>query len=279
MQVIRTVAAMQDLRKTLPEESIGFVPTMGYLHAGHASLVARARLENACTVVSIFVNPTQFGPNEDFANYPRDEERDLELLATNNVDFVFMPSALDIYGAEKNTAVVHLHTVADTLEGAKRPGHFDGVCTVVAKLFNIVRPKQAYFGQKDAQQLAVIKKMVRDLNFAVKIIPCPTRRDPDGLAMSSRNVYLSPSDRATALLISRGLGAAKALWQEGQRDSALLVDRVRQEMAHGNFAGIDYVELVNGEDFTKMTEALPGAIIVVAAKVGQTRLIDNMVLE
>jgi len=257
---------------------IGFVPTMGYLHTGHLSLADRARAENKLTVVSLFVNPTQFGPKEDFAKYPRDEERDFEMLERSRVDIVFAPSAEDIYGSGKNQAIVHLPGITEVLEGSIRPGHFDGVCTIVAKLFNLVRPRRAYFGQKDAQQLAVIKKMVRELNIAVEVVPCPTVRDSDGLALSSRNIYLDAKARATALGISRGLFAAEKMWKNGTVHGETLCAAVRNEMAKGNFANIDYVELVDGETFESMPEAVPGAIIVVAAKVGTTRLIDNILL-
>lgn len=263
----------------MPEADIGFVPTMGYLHTGHLSLADRARAENKLTVVSLFVNPTQFGPKEDFTKYPRDEERDLALLERARVDLVFIPTAEDIYGSRKDQALVHLPGITEVLEGSIRPGHFDGVCTIVAKLFNLVRPRRAYFGQKDAQQLAVIKKMVRDLNFAVEIVPCPTIRDSDGLALSSRNVYLDATARTTALGISRGLFAAEKLWQAGVAASEALCGEVRSAMAQGNFSHIDYVEVVDGETFDRLPEAKPGAIIVVAAKVGTTRLIDNICLK
>jgi len=279
MQVVTTIAEMIALRHSLLGQTIGFVPTMGYLHDGHLSLVDRAKALNDCTVVSIFVNPTQFGPHEDLAKYPRDLSRDLLLLTAREVDYVFIPEVRDMYPGGTMDTTVQVCGVTEMLEGALRPGHFAGVATIVFKLFNIVRPTQAYFGRKDAQQLAVIVKMVQDLNFATTVVPCPTLREPDGLAMSSRNVYLSAADRQTALYISRGLRAAHAAWQEGLRDRDNLLKIVREEMAQGDFAAIDYIELVDGESFATERQARLGSLIVVAAKVGPTRLIDNILLD
>jgi len=279
MQVVKTIAEMRTARYALQEKTIGFVPTMGYLHDGHLSLVDRAKAENDCIVVSIFVNPTQFGPNEDLAKYPRDISRDLMLLTERKVDYVFVPEVLDMYPGGRMETTVQVSTVTDILEGALRPGHFAGVATIVAKLFHVIKPTRAYFGRKDAQQLAVINKMVQGLNFATAVVPCPTLREPDGLAMSSRNVYLSAAERQTALFISRGLHAAHALWQSGISDGETLLQVVRQEMAQGDFAAIDYIELVDSETFATERQARLGSLIVVAAKVGPTRLIDNIMLD
>jgi len=279
MQVLRTISEMRATRHALEGQNIGFVPTMGYLHDGHLSLVNAANAANDITVVSIFVNPTQFGPQEDLAKYPRDISRDLTLLAAQDVDYVFIPTAEEMYPGGKTDTTIEVSHVTATLEGAMRPGHFAGVTTIVAKLFHVVKPTRAYFGRKDAQQLAVINKMVRDLNFDIKIVPCPTRREPDGLALSSRNVFLTTSERQTALLISRGLRAARALWQSGKSDGDILIQAVRQVMAQGNFAAIDYIALVDSESFASEKEARLGSLIVVAAKVGSTRLIDNILLD
>jgi len=280
MHIIRTISEMLSTRRALEEgQTIGFVPTMGYLHEGHLSLVDRARKENGCVVVSIFVNPTQFGPSEDLAKYPRDIRRDLMLLNDRKVDYVFLPEAQDMYPGGKMETTVQVSTVTEMLEGELRPGHFAGVATIVAKLFHLVKPTHAYFGRKDAQQLTVINKMVQDLNFETTVVPCPTLREPDGLAMSSRNVYLSASERQTALFISRGLHAAHALWQSGTSDGESLLQVVRQEMAQGDFAAIDYIELVDSETFATERQARLGSLIVVAAKVGPTRLIDNIRLD
>jgi len=279
MHIIRTISEMLSTRRALAGQTIGFVPTMGYLHEGHLSLVDRARNENDCVVVSIFVNPTQFGPSEDLAKYPRDIRRDLMLLNDRKVDYVFLPEAQDMYPGGKMETTVQVSMVTEMLEGELRPGHFAGVATIVAKLFHLVKPTHAYFGRKDAQQLTVINKMVQDLNFETTVVPCPTLREPDGLAMSSRNVYLSASERQTALFISRGLHAAHALWQRSISDRDTLLQTVRQEMAQGDFAAIDYIELVDSATFATETQARVGSLIVVAAKVGPTRLIDNIWLD
>jgi pantoate--beta-alanine ligase len=229
--------------------------------------------------VSIFVNPTQFGPREDFSQYPRDLNRDLQLLEPTGLAYVFSPEPSDMYPDGQAGTEVVVHGVPARLEGEWRPGHFTGVATVVAKLFNIIRPARAYFGLKDAQQLAVIKKMVLDLNLDLEVIGCPTIRDADGLAMSSRNVYLSPMERETGLCLSRGLFAARALWETGERRAEVLRNRVIQEMNKGAFSGIDYVDVVDPLTFEPVLVVETPAIIAVAARVGTTRLIDNISLQ
>ncbi|MBT9176694.1 MAG: Pantothenate synthetase [Firmicutes bacterium] len=279
MKVVTTIAEMQHVRSTFGADTLGFVPTMGYLHAGHLSLVRYSVAENMRSVVSIFVNPTQFGPGEDLARYPRDLERDLALLSPLGLDCVFVPAVNEMYpSAPGPSTVVTVHGPTECLEGSMRPGHFAGVATVVAKLFNIIRPTRAYFGQKDAQQVAVITKMVDDLNFPLRVVVCPTVREADGLAMSSRNVFLTPTDRETAKLISCGLFAAAALWQAGERKAAVLEAAVHESLRQGSFIAIDYVAVVDPLTFDPYTSGSSAALIAVAARVGATRLIDNILL-
>ncbi len=259
-------------------ELIGFVPTMGYLHEGHLELVRRARAENQTVVVSIFVNPTQFGPSEDFATYPRDPERDLAMLEKERTDIVFMPDTEEMY-PEGFSSWVEVERVTERLEGAFRPGHFRGVATVVAKLFNIVEPTKAYFGQKDAQQLLVIKKMVADLNMNLEIVAVPTVREPDGLAMSSRNIYLNPEERRAALVLWKALGLAKGLWERGERDAG----RIRGEMIalinSEPLAKIDYVSIADPDTLLELDRIDRPALVSMAVRIGRTRLIDNITLE
>jgi pantoate--beta-alanine ligase len=226
MKVIKTISEMQEYRKSLPEP-VGFVPTMGYLHEGHISLIRRAKEENTSVVVSIFVNPAQFGPNEDFEKYPRDLDGDTELLQEEGVDAIFAPEAKEMYPADFNSWV-EVIGVTQKLEGDCRPGHFRGVTTVVNKLFNIVKPAKAYFGQKDAQQAVVINKMVKDLNMNLEVVTCPIIREPDGLAMSSRNVYLRTEDRKSATVLYRSLMLAKDLYERGERNA----ENIRKEMVN-----------------------------------------------
>ena len=277
MRVIETVEEMRQLRLKLVEP-LGFVPTMGYLHEGHLSLVRQARVENPSLVVSIFVNPTQFGPQEDFRQYPRDTKRDLALLEREKTDIVFMPSATEMYPPQFSSWV-EVSRVSERLEGASRPGHFRGVTTVVAKLFNIVQPSRAYFGQKDAQQLVAIKKMVADLNMNVGIVALPTVREPDGLAMSSRNTYLGLEERQAALVLYKALCLAQGLWLQGERNAG----RVRQEMTklieEEPLAKIDYVSVAITETLNELGIIEPPALVSLAVGIGGTRLIDNIVLE
>ena len=252
---------------------------MGALHAGHISLVEAARAECATVAASIFVNPTQFGPNEDFERYPRDETRDIGLLEAAGVDLVLLPAVEDIYPPGDATRV-HVSGLTDVLEGARRPGHFDGVTTVVARLFNIVQPDRAYFGRKDAQQLAVITRMARDLHFPVTIVPRPTMREADGLAMSSRNVYLSPEQRAQAVALSAGLRAAEAAFAAGERDAECLRRLARAPIEAAPLAEIDYVSLADASTLTELDGTVAGpALLSMAVRFGATRLIDNTTLE
>jgi len=248
---------------------IGLVPTMGALHAGHMSLVARARAENAKVVVSIFINPLQFGPKEDLARYPRTPEQDVELLREAGVDAIYTPSVETMYPRGASTRVV-VSGVAEPLEGAARPGHFEGVTTVVAKLFEATEPDRAYFGQKDAQQVAVVKRMAADLDMGVEIRVCPTVREPDGLALSSRNAYLDPNQRRAATSLSRALRAAADAYQVGERDPARLRDRLHEALTAEPLAEVEYAELVDPDTFRA-----PGMLAVIAARIGRTRLIDN----
>lgn len=277
MKVVETIDDMRRLRRRLAEP-VGFVPTMGYLHEGHISLVRQARAESKSVVVSIFVNPAQFGPGEDLNSYPRDTKRDLALLEKEGADVVFVPSAAEMY-PEGFDSWVEVGKVAERLEGACRPGHFRGVATVVAKLFNIVQPTKAYFGQKDAQQAVVIKKMVADLDMNLEIVALPTVREPDGLAMSSRNTYLNPEERKAALVLYQALTLAQKLWSQGEKDA----ERIRQEMRvliqKQPLARIDYVSVAHAETLDELDRVELPALVSLAVKIGKTRLIDNVVLE
>ncbi|MCL0073855.1 pantoate--beta-alanine ligase [Dehalococcoidia bacterium] len=277
MKVARTIPAMKEIRGELPE-SVGFVPTMGYLHEGHLSLVRRARGENRSVAVSIFVNPTQFGPQEDFETYPRDAERDLTLLRREGIDVVFLPEAEEMYPADFNSWIV-VEGITEMLEGASRPGHFRGVATIVAKLLNIVQPNRAYFGRKDAQQALVIKKMVADLNMNPRIIVAPTVREPDGLAVSSRNVRLDPEERQAALVLWKSLSLAQQLRSGGEKSA----DRIRRQMIaliEGEpRALIDYVSIADPESLRELDEIDRPALVSLAVWIGKTRLIDNVILD
>ncbi|TET87591.1 MAG: pantoate--beta-alanine ligase [Dehalococcoidia bacterium] len=276
MKVLSTIAEFKESRQKI-KNSVGLVPTIGYLHEGHLTLVLRAREENKTAVVSIFVNPTQFGPRDDFARYPRDPERDLAVLEKEKVDLVFMPSVEEMY-PEGFCSWVEVEKVTEKLEGAVRPGHFRGVTTVVAKLFNIVQPARAYFGQKDAQQAVVIRRMVADLNMNLDIIVVPTQREPDGLAMSSRNIYLSPEERQAALVLWKSLNLAQQLWSQGERKA----ERMRQQMTaliqKEPLAKIDYVSIAEPETLEEIVEIDRTALVSLAVRIGRTRLIDNITL-
>ena len=276
MRVLATIPEFKQARQEVIT-SVGFVPTMGYLHEGHLVLARRAKAENGIVAVSIFVNPTQFGPTEDFARYPRDPDRDLSLLEKEGVDWVFMPSVEDMY-PKGSSSWVDVEKVTDRLEGAVRPGHFRGVATVVAKLFNIVQPTRAYFGQKDAQQVVVIKKMVADLNMNLEVVVVPTVREPDGLAMSSRNIYLNPQERQAALVLWKSLNLARQLWSKGERKA----ERVRQQMAtlieKEPLARIEYISIAHPETLEELTEIDQPALVSLAVRLGKTRLIDNVTL-
>ena len=277
MLVARTVAELRAARHEAPGP-VGFVPTMGYLHQGHISLVDAARAECATVIASIFVNPTQFGPGEDFARYPRNEERDLEMLQAAGVDAVLLPPVEEMY-PDGDTTRVHVDALADVLEGARRPGHFVGVATVVSKLFHIVQPDRAYFGRKDAQQLAVIRRMTRDLLLPIEVVGCPIIREADGLACSSRNVYLSPDQRAQAVALSTGLRAAEAAFADGVRDAQALRRIVRERIDAQPLAAIDYVSLADASTLRELAGAIEApALLSLAVAFGVTHLLDNTTL-
>jgi pantoate--beta-alanine ligase len=276
MKVVETIADMKKVRRELLEP-VGFVPTMGYLHEGHLTLVKHAKAENASAVVSIFVNPTQFGPSEDFGKYPRDPQRDLAMLEAIDTDVVFMPSAAEMYPPRFNSWVT-VEKVTERLEGAVRPGHFRGVATVVNKLFNIVEPAKAYFGQKDAQQCVVVKKMVADLNMPLEIVIVPTVREPDGLAMSSRNVYLSPEQRKAAVVLSQSLKLAEKMYKEGERDAEKLRRAMRALIEKEPLGEIEYISIADGETLEELDEVRSPAVISLVVRFGKTRLLDNVVV-
>lgn len=276
MQVVRTIAEIRELRRTL-SGSIGFVPTMGYLHEGHLALVKRARAENSSVVVSIFVNPAQFAPSEDFGTYPRDLHRDLQLLEEKETDIVFVPSEEEMYAPGFSTWV-DVEKVTERLEGASRPGHFRGVATVVAKLFNIVQPSKAYFGQKDAQQAVVIRRMVTDLNMDLEIVVVPTVRESDGLAMSSRNTYLTPEERQAATVLFRALSLARQLWQGGEKDAEKIRQQITVLIQREPLAKIDYVSIADADTLEELKVIDRPALASLAIRIGKARLIDNMPL-
>lgn len=277
MKVITSLRELWEERKKLAEP-VGFVPTMGYLHEGHLSLVRRAREECASVVVSIFVNPTQFGPNEDLARYPRDLERDLRLLAPLQVDVVWTPTVEEMYPSGYQTWVT-VEELTKPLEGAMRPGHFRGVTTVVSKLFNAVQPQRAYFGQKDAQQAAVIRQMTRDLSYPIEIVVCPTVREADGLAMSSRNTYLSPTERQAATVLYRALTAAQSAYQAGERNAERLRAIMLEVLESEPLAQVQYVSCADYDTLQELDEVRGKALLSMAVFIGKTRLIDNVVLE
>jgi pantoate--beta-alanine ligase len=278
MQILQTVREFRAARRALTG-SLGFVPTMGYLHEGHIALVEQARRENDHIAVSIFVNPTQFGPNEDFSRYPRDPDRDTAMLERAGVDLLFMPSVEEIYPTGAQT-FVEVTGVSQGLEGERRPGHFRGVATVVAKLFNIVQPDDAYFGQKDAQQVAVIRQMAQDLLFPVEVVVVPTQRAPDGLALSSRNVYLSPEQRAAASVLYKALTAAKARYAQGERNGAALRAAMLDVLNGEPLAQVDYVSAADARTLHELEGASDHPILLsMAVRFGSTRLIDNITLK
>lgn len=277
MEIIATIAAFRHARARFGQ--LGFVPTMGYLHEGHLTLARRAKAECAATAFSIFVNPSQFGPHEDFARYPRDLDRDLRLLQQEGVDLVFVPSVAEIYPPGYGT-VVDVQGVTEMLEGAKRPGHFQGVATVVCKLLNIVQPQRAYFGQKDAQQTVVVRTMARDLNIPTEIVVVPTAREADGLAMSSRNVYLSPDERRAAAALYRALTAAQVRYTAGEREGAALRQTMRDVLDAEPLTHTEYVSVADPETLHELDQIGPeGTLLSLAVRIGATRLIDNLILE
>jgi pantoate--beta-alanine ligase len=275
MEVIKTIAGIREIRCTL-KGTVGLVPTMGYLHEGHVSLVKQAKAENDFTAVSIFVNPTQFGPKEDFKTYPRDIERDLAMLKPHT-DIVFIPSDIEMYPDGYNTWV-EVQEITDVLEGVVRPGHFKGVTTVVNKLFNIILPDKAYFGQKDAQQVAVIKKMVKDLDMPLEIIVCKTIREPDDLAMSSRNTYLTPEMRKNAPVLYKSLQKAQEMYRNGEHDAGKIKQAMTEIINAQPIGIIDYISLADNETLKEVSKIERPVLISMAVKFGKTRLIDNIVL-
>lgn len=280
MEIITTVEAMkaQVAAWKAAGLTVGLVPTMGALHAGHESLMDAARAACDKVVASVFVNPIQFGPDEDFDAYPRDIERDAAIAAAHGVDAVFHPSVEEMYGPAHNTYVV-METLTDALCGASRPGHFRGVCTVVTKLFNIVQPDRAFFGQKDAQQLAIIKRMVADLNMNVRVVGCPIVREEDGLAKSSRNAYLSPAEREAALVLSRAIRAGEEAVAAGERDAAAVKALMGGIIEAEPLARIDYIEVVDGATMQPTERIGETTLVAMAVYIGRTRLIDNFLYE
>jgi len=272
---MRMVHTIKETREQIREwkskgYSIGFVPTMGYLHEGHVSLIERAKKDNDRVVISIFVNPIQFGPNEDLASYPRDIERDFKICEAAGGDLIFNPSAEEMYFDDFAT-FVDVSNLTEGLCGEKRPGHFKGVCTVVSKLFNIVMPRRAYFGEKDAQQLAVIKRMVRDLNMDLEIVPCPIIREEDGLAKSSRNTYLSSEERKAALVLSRALNLAKESLSQGQRSGEKIKALIIEEISKEPLARIDYIEVVDSLSLQRASVVEKDILVAIAVFIGKTR--------
>jgi pantoate--beta-alanine ligase len=276
MKIVTTLPELRAARRTMPGP-VGFVPTMGFLHAGHISLVQAAKAACASVAASIFVNPTQFGPSEDLAKYPRDLPRDLSLLEAAGVELVWTPTVEVMYPGGFQTWVA-VEELTRPLEGGVRPGHFRGVTTVVAKLFNAVAPDRAYFGQKDAQQAAVIRRMTRDLDFAIEIIVCPTLREPDGLAMSSRNVYLNPAERQAATVLFSALVKAKAAYDSGEKSAESLRSLVRETVAAEPLAKLQYVSCADYDTLEELETVRGKALLSMAVYVGKTRLIDNFVI-
>ena len=280
MEVIHTVEWMKQVARQARTEArlLGFVPTMGALHAGHLSLIEAARRDASPVVVSIFVNPKQFGPNEDFAKYPRDPEGDRQMLEAAGVDILFAPSVEEMYPAGFRTSV-NVEGLGDRLEGQIRPGHFRGVATVVLKLLEIVAPRFAYFGRKDAQQARIIRQMAVDLALDSEIVVCPIVREPDGLALSSRNRYLSAAERKAATVLYRALSQARHAIEDGERDAARIAAAMRRELAGEPLAAADYVEIVDADSFEPVARLTRSCLVLLAVRFGATRLIDNMQVE
>jgi pantoate--beta-alanine ligase len=280
MKVVKTPEQTRETLKGLKGDSsvvVGMVPTMGFLHEGHLSLVKKCKADCDVCVVSIFVNPIQFGPSEDYEDYPRDMEKDKSLLENAGVDLLFSPSVEDMY-AEDASTVVRETKLSGVLCGASRPGHFEGVCTVVLKLYNIATPDRMYFGEKDFQQLVVIRRMMRDLNVPVEVVGCPVVRDPDGLAISSRNVYLKPEEKKEALSINKALSKAERRFREGELDAMVLEEIVRSRLLQTSLVVPEYVEVRDTESLERVRQITKPSVIAVAADVGKARLIDNRVL-
>lgn len=280
MNIVKTISEVRNEVKNWRKHglSVGLVPTMGYLHEGHKSLIDRACKENDKVVVSVFVNPTQFGPGEDLATYPRDIQRDAALCEDAGAALIFNPEPEEMYFDDFHTYVT-MESLSDELCGKTRPIHFRGVCTVVSKLFHIVAPDRAYFGQKDAQQLAIIKRMVRDLNFDIEIVGCPIVRESDGLAKSSRNTYLNPEERKAALVLSKAVGLGQELIQKGERNADVIVEKMKQLIEEEPLAKIDYVQAVDAISIQPVAEIKGTVLVAMAVYIGKTRLIDNFIYE
>lgn len=280
MNISGSISEVRQIVKEWRKEglTVGFVPTMGYLHEGHKSLIDKAVKENDRVVVSVFVNPIQFGPTEDLASYPRDLERDAKLCEEAGANLIFHPEKEEMY-FDDFSSFVEVQGVSKGLCGKSRPIHFRGVCTVVTKLFNIVKPDRAYFGQKDAQQLAVVKRMVRDLNMDIEIIGCPIIREEDGLAKSSRNTYLSPEERKVAVILSKSLKLGKEAIEKGERDSKKIIDIITNNINTEKLAKIDYVEIVDPLSIENIDKIENSALVAMAVYIGKTRLIDNFIYE
>jgi len=276
MNIVHTIKDVKEIIKKWKDEnlSIGYVPTMGYLHEGHASLIKKAREENDKVVVSIFVNPIQFGPKEDYSTYPRDLTNDSSLCDEFGADLIFNPEASEMY-PNKIYSHVNVDTLTENLCGEKRPGHFQGVCTVLTKFFNIIAPTRAYFGEKDAQQLAVVKKMVQDLNFPIEIIGCPIIRESDGLAKSSRNAYLNIKERKSALVLNKSLKEALNALDSGETKSNTIKNIIVSRLNKEPLAKIDYVSIVDSDNLHPVEEIKSSILVAIAVYIGKTRLIDN----
>ena len=279
MQVLKTVQEVREVVNAWKKEglSVGFVPTMGYLHEGHQSLIKKSSEQNDRTVVSVFVHPIQFGPNEDLETYPRDLNRDKKAVEDAGGDIIFNPEPSEMY-PKHFTSIIDTTETTELLCGAVRPVHFRGVCTVVGKLFNIVQPDRAYFGQKDAQQLATIRRFTRDLNFPIEIVSCPIIREDDGLAKSSRNTYLSPEERQAALILSKSLEKGKEAINQGERNAQNIIDIIKKNLTTEPLARIDYVEVVDFENIQRIKEISGKTLVAIAVYIGKTRLIDNFII-
>lgn len=279
MQVVKTIREVREIVKAWHREglSVGLVPTMGYLHEGHQSLIAKSVVQNDRTVVSVFVNPIQFGPTEDLEAYPRDLERDIQKVTEAGGDLIFNPEPSEMY-PDHFTSFVDTTETTELLCGARRPIHFRGVCTVVSKLFNIVNPERAYFGQKDAQQLATIRRFVRDLDFDIEIVACPIVREADGLAKSSRNTYLSTEERQAALILSKSLAKGREAIEAGELSASKIIDIIEQNLHTEPLARVDYVEVVDFENIQRVETIGRETLIAIAVFIGKTRLIDNIII-
>lgn len=279
MKVVKTIKEIRDIVAEWKKEglSIGLVPTMGYLHEGHESLIVKSVSQNDRTVVSVFVNPIQFGPTEDLEAYPRDLERDMALVERAGGDLIFNPEPCEMYPSHF-TSFIDTTETTELLCGAVRPIHFRGVCTVVGKLFNIVTPERAYFGQKDAQQLATIRRFVRDLNFGIEIVPCPIVREEDGLAKSSRNTYLNPEERKAALILSKSLAKGRQAIENGENNAQNVIAVIRECLESEPLARVDYVEVVDFENIQRVEKIEGETLVAIAVYIGKTRLIDNFII-